>query len=118
MKKTLIQGCIDTYNSCFTIDWIEDYDWNDTTKHNDNYKNGIQKIKNFSELCFVEFSKSLIAGEYILYSSVDSDLEKFERIVENEYSPDHTIKLKHQLYKEYRNLDANLHLTISRYIPH
>ncbi len=115
MKKTLIQGCIDTYNSCFTIDWIEDYDWNDTTKHNDNYKNGIQKIKNFSELCFVEFSKSLIAGEYILYSSVDSDLEKFERIVENEYSPDHTIKLKHQLYKEYRNLDANLHLTISRY---
>lgn len=112
---TQINKCLEEYKATFPVDWIDEYDWTDATQYQVNYKNGITKINNFIESCFVGFSRSVISGEYLIKDSIPATLEKFSEIVENEYAPDNAIQLKRRLFLEYQKLDENLQITVNRY---
>lgn len=112
----LLNNCIEQYQSTFPVDWIESFDWSDTSMHITHYTDGLQRINDYIVSCFEIICKSVIAGEYIVNeSSVKSNLDALYNLIENEYAPNTTNSFQQALYKKYQELDDNLHIVVNLY---
>lgn len=115
-KDRFVNICCKQYLELFAIDWIEEYSWSDDSQSELSFKYGVNKINDFVESSFVQISRSIISGEYVLESDIENDLMTFVDIVSNnEYAPESNNKYKDKLYDEYRKLDENLSYLLSRY---
>lgn len=114
-KSIFVNECSKRYASVFAIDWIEEYRWDEPLICEQSYKHGISKISDFVEYCFIEISKSIISGEYVIKTGIDNDLTTFSELLSNEYPPYEENAYKNKLYEEYRRLDNNIIVLIKHY---
>ena len=114
-KSIFVNECSKRYASVFAIDWIEEYSWDEPLNCEQSYKQGISKISDFVEYCFIEISKSIISGEYVIKTEIDNDLTTFSELLSNEYPPYEENAYKNKLYEEYRRLDNNIIVLIKHY---
>ena len=81
----LLNNCIEQYQSTFPVDWIESFDWSDTSMHITHYTDGLQRINDYIVSCFEIICKSVIAGEYeIRTSSILSYISIHYKILSSE----------------------------------
>lgn len=107
------------YKTSFPENWIDNgYDWHDVESSKRSYSQCKRKIKDFSELFFVNFSKSLLSGEYIennklIHSIIDYLIGHNEIEYTSSDESENLFKLK--ITDDFKSLMNNIKISSLRY---
>ncbi len=108
-EKSCVQSIISEYKDTFIQDWIKKLDWS-SAKEAASYADGKRKIDDFSEIVFVTFGRSILAGDYVTESMdrLMDELKEFVELCADELLPTTQNKLHSQLQTHFINLNHNL----------
>lgn len=99
------------YNKRFPIDWIENQDW--INKEKESFATCRNALKDFQELFFIEVSKSILSGEYLI-KDLQNNIESLTQ--PKDYQPiEGNSILKQEIFKQYRYLDSELTKVLVHY---
>lgn len=100
-----VQDIVLKYKITFTQDWIEKLEWNPSNKIN-SYTEGKRKIDEFTEAYFINFSKSILSGDYIIKSL--KNLNDLISLCEEEVAYDLNNRLKKDLQQYFVDFNKNI----------
>jgi len=108
-EHSFIQSIISEYKNAFAQDWIKGLDWSPNNESS-SYTEGKRRIDDFSEVAFVTFSKSIIAGDYLTQpmDRLMFELKEFIDLCTDELLPATQNKLYSQLQSHFINLNHNM----------
>ncbi len=117
-----VMECITHYEELFCDDWIEQLDWSSEDAAIKSFAKGRKLIVSFSDFCFVQISKSLLCGEYIVgrnkFNEVNKAFEKYwtqEHLCPEGITEEDIAKHKRGLWSLYEQLDNHIHALFNAY---
>ena len=111
-SQSKIGKLVIAYNTYFPTYWIEGQDWSQD-KEKESFAFCNSKLNSFQNQFFIEVSKSILSGEYLIKDMQD-DIENLTQ--PKEYQPiESESTLKQETYRRYRCLDNELTKVLIHY---